>query len=110
MDVQTVSPLWPSKELSRRGVEVKLNHKPSPEKLKAEGYNAVIACIGSRAKRPDLGGADQPGIWTSKDVYEGRAEIGQKVVVVDGGEVATKTVVYLAKQGNVSVFGKARLL
>lgn len=103
--------LWLIDELSRRGVEVKLNHKPTPEELKAEGYNAIIACTGSRAKRPDLDGADQPGVWTSEDVYEGRTQIGQKVVVVGGGEVATETAMYLAEKGkNVTVLTRSDIL
>lgn len=102
---------WLIEELGRRGVEVKLNHEPTPSELQVEGYNAIIACTGSRAKRPDVEGADAAGVWTSEDVYEGRAEIGQKVVVVGGGEVATETAMYLAEQGkDITILTRSDML
>lgn len=91
--------LWLIDELGRRGVEVKLNCKPTPDMLRTEGYNSIIACTGSLAKRPGISGADSDGIWTSEDVYESRADIGQRVVVVGGSDVGAETAMYLAKQG-----------
>lgn len=91
--------LWVIDEMARRGVEVKLNCAPAPEDLKAQGFEAVIACTGSVEKRPPIEGADAAGVWQNSDVYEERAEIGQKVVCVGGGTVATETAMYLASIG-----------
>lgn len=100
--------LWLIDELARRSVTVELNHEPSPDELRARHFDAIIACTGSRAKRPELEGADAAGIWISEDVYEGRAEIGQKVVMVGGGEVAVETAMYLAEQGkDVTVLSRS---
>lgn len=91
--------LWLIDEMDRRGVEVRTGCAPDPEDITKEGFDAVIACTGSREKRPPVKGADAPGIWLDEDVYEGRAEIGQKVVFVGGGVVATETAMYLAELG-----------
>lgn len=91
--------LWLIDEMGRRGVEVRLNCEPKPEELKAEGFDAVIACTGSLEKRPPIEGADSEGVWTDEDVYEGRAEVGDKIVIVGGGVVATETAMYFASLG-----------
>lgn len=91
--------LWLIDELGRRGVEVRMNCAPEPEDLTQEGFDAVLACTGSLEKRPPIQGADGEGIWLDEDVYEGRAAIGDKVVVVGGGAVATETAMYFAGLG-----------
>lgn len=103
--------LWLIDELARRGVEVKVNCEPSPDMLRAEGFDAIIACTGSTAKRPDISGADLPGVWTSEDVYEGRAALGRRVVVVGGSEVGTETGMHLAMNGReVTVITRQKML
>lgn len=103
--------LWLIDELARRGVEVRLNCEPTPEALKAEGFESIIACTGSSEKRPPIEGADLPGVWQDQDVYEGRAEVGQKVVVVGGGIVATETAMYLASLGkDVTILTRQEIL
>jgi len=91
--------LWLIEEMDRLGVKVQMNCEPSPEDIKNAGFDTVIACTGSVAKRPPVEGADDPKVWTAEDVYEQRAELGQKVVIVGGAEVATDTAIHLAQIG-----------
>jgi thioredoxin reductase len=91
--------LWLIDELARRGVEVKMNRELTPDELRSQDFDAIIACTGSVAKRPDVEGADAAGVYTCEDVYEGRAVIGQRVVMVGGGEIGTDVAMYLAEQG-----------
>lgn len=90
---------WLKDELVRRKVEVHLNCELSPDELAAKGFDAVIACTGSVAVRPNVPGADREGVWTAEDVYMERAALGQRVVVVGGAGVATETAMYLAETG-----------
>lgn len=103
--------LWLIGELDRRGVKVVLNCEPDPADIKAQGFEAVIACTGSLEKRPPVEGADDPKVWQDQDVYTGKAEIGDKVVVVGGGTVATETAMHLASLGkDVTVVTRSQVL
>ena len=103
--------LWLIDELARRNVEIRLGCRPEPEELKNENFDAIVACTGSVAKRPPVKGADLPGVWTGEDVYEGRAELGQRVVVVGGAEVATETAMYLAQcKKDVTIITRSDIL
>lgn len=102
---------WLIGELNRRGVQVRLNCAPDPTELRKAGFEALFACTGSVEKRPPIEGADSAGIWQDQDVYEGRAQIGQRVVVVGGGLVATETAMYLASLGkDVTVLTRQEVL
>lgn len=102
---------WCKDEVARRGVKVVLNTDPDPDYISEEGFDAVIACTGSGEKRPPVEGADIAGVWTNQDVYEGRADIGQNVVIVGGAEVGTETAMYLASTGrNVTIITRQSVL
>jgi NADPH-dependent 2,4-dienoyl-CoA reductase/sulfur reductase-like enzyme len=105
---------WLVDEVGRRGVEVRLNTEPTPEDLAAEGFEAIIACTGSSEKRPPIQGADATGVIVSEDIYEGRVQpesLGDNVVFVGGGAVATETAMYLAGLGkNVTVLTRQHAL
>lgn len=98
--------LWLTEELERRGVEVRLNCEPDPKDISKEGFEAVIAATGSIAKLPDIPGVKQEdgsaaeGIWTCEDVYEGRAELGENIVMVGGSETSMETAMHLCRNGH----------
>ena len=103
---------WLRDELGRRGVtDIRLGCEPEPEDITKEGFDAVIACTGSREKRPPIPGADLPGVLLDEDVYYGTAETGSRVVFVGGGDVATETAMYLASLGkDVTVLTRSETL
>lgn len=103
---------WQIEELVRRGVkDVRLNTEPAPEDIEKEGFDAVIACTGSVEKRPPVKGADAQGVLLDEDVYFGNALVGQNVVIVGGGSVATETAMYLASTGrNVTILSRQEVL
>lgn len=93
---------WLVGELDRKGIDVRLNCEPAPEEIRAAGYDAVIACTGSVAKRPGVSGAESDEIYTSEDIYESRVlpeQLGKHIAVIGGSSVATETAMYLAQQG-----------
>jgi 2,4-dienoyl-CoA reductase-like NADH-dependent reductase (Old Yellow Enzyme family)/thioredoxin reductase len=103
---------WMVDEMGRRGVtDIRLNTEISPEELKAAGYDAVFACTGSHEKRPPIEGADAQGVYLDEDIYFGKVDAGQKVVIVGGGSVASETAMYLASLGkDVTILTRQEIL
>lgn len=103
---------WMLGELERKGVtDIRLNTEPTPDEIAAMGYDAVFACTGSHEKRPPIAGADAQGVYLDEDIYLGKVEAGNKVVVVGGGSVATETAMYLASLGkDVTILTRQEIL
>ena len=87
-------------ELKRRNVTLRLGTAVSPEELKAEGYDAVIAATGAVPKRIPVPGADGDGIFLAADVYGREQELGHRILLVGGSETGTETGMYLAECGH----------
>jgi heterodisulfide reductase subunit A2 len=87
------------KDITDLGVELKLNApidgQLSLAQLKSQGYKAIYLAIGAGKSRSlDIPGIDRPGVLLALDflkkVNEGQpVNLGQRVVVVGGGNVAT---------------------
>lgn len=93
---------WLEGELAAQGVRVYTGCEPEPARIAAEGYDAILACTGSVAKRPPIPGADAPGVWTVEDVYERRVlpeQLGRRIAFVGGSGAALETAMYLAGEG-----------
>lgn len=88
------------KELELSSVEVKLNTKPDPQQLEADGYDAVIAACGSLPKNAPVKGGDDPAIIKPIDCYGHEQECGAHVIVVGGASTGAETALYLAEAGH----------
>ncbi|TES87425.1 MAG: 4Fe-4S ferredoxin, partial [Dehalococcoidia bacterium] len=86
------------KDIVDMGIELKLNSpvngKNGLEALKKQGYEAIYLAIGAQQSRSlPIPGVDLPGVLLAldflKDVNQGiKVDIGDKVVVIGGGNVA----------------------
>lgn len=106
--------LWLIDELARRNVNVCLGCEPTSESIRENGFDAVLAATGSLEQRPPVPGADLPGVITSEDIYEQRVrldQLGDRILMVGGAEVATETAMYLAKAGkDVTIVSRSEKL
>lgn len=89
-----------SNEMKHEDVEVRLNTTVTPELVAAEGYDAVVCCLGALPHLPPLPGANDPRVLSVWDVMRGAA-VGEHVAVIDtiGFHQATSTVELLAERG-----------
>ena len=78
---------------------VLLNTEATPEELASEGYDAVIAALGSDPLLPRFPGADKPHVHWAPDAENGRVPCGKNVVVVGGSSVGTEASINLASEG-----------
>jgi len=74
------------KQMEILGVTVNLGVEVTPELIEEVNPDAVILATGSSPQKPAIPGAEQANVVTEWDVLQETAEVGQKVVVVDGGE------------------------
>ena len=77
-------------------VTVKLNTAATPELV--EGYDAVIAALGSEPVVPKW----LPGVEncrTAVSAYGHEDELGEKVVIIGGGQVGLETAIHLQRKG-----------
>jgi len=90
---------WYNTQLTKLGVEVKLNTEVTPELIKREKPDRVIVATGSTSVIPDVPGIDNPIVVTCIDLLLGKKEAGEKVVVIGGGLVGCEVALWLANQG-----------
>jgi NADPH-dependent 2,4-dienoyl-CoA reductase/sulfur reductase-like enzyme len=81
------------------GARILLNTEATPELLAAEGYDAVIAALGSDPLLPRFPGAEKPHVHWAPDAENGRVPCGQQVVIVGGSSVGTEASIHLAGEG-----------
>jgi len=88
--------------VDKAGVNVHLGVEVTPETVLKENPDAVIVATGSVPPRnPAIGGADGPAVYSVWEVLQGKADLGEKVCLVDqdGHHRATSTAEYMADQG-----------
>ncbi len=90
---------WLINQMSRKGIAVRLNTPATRELLQAEGYDAIIAAVGSTPKLLNIPGKEFA--WgTAHAVYGHEAELGHRVVVIGGASTAAEAAIYLARSGH----------
>jgi pyruvate/2-oxoglutarate dehydrogenase complex dihydrolipoamide dehydrogenase (E3) component len=81
------------------GITVHLNTEATPERVKAQNPDAVIVAVGSTPNKPPIKGADLPNVIQAVDAYETISQLGQKVVIIGGGEIGCELGLSLAESG-----------
>lgn len=96
---------WEIRRMEQLGVTVKLNTRPAPEQLRAEGYDTVIAATGAQANLPRSieGLRDETGkavVRTCHDIFGKEGELGRHVIICGASETGIETAMYLAQNGH----------
>lgn len=81
------------------GARILLNTEATPELIKAEKYDAVIAAIGADPIIPKLPGSDRPNVHWAPDAENGHVECGENVVIIGGSSVGTEASISLGMRG-----------
>ncbi len=81
------------------GCKVILNCEATPEMISKENYDVVMAAVGSDPIILPIEGSKGKNVITAEQCFNHLDEIGQKVVLIGGGEVGCETALYLADGG-----------
>ncbi len=93
------------RQLGRLGIDVRLNTAPTPDAIRAGGYDAVVLALGSEPNIPAIEGLKKAdgtladGVVTPIMTFGHVDELGRRVVVVGGSEVGCETAMYIAQTG-----------
>ncbi len=104
----SVSFKWPQRDfknylirqIGKSNVKVRLNTEATPELLKRERYDVLLAAVGAEPVVPPIPGVDSKTVVFAQDVYGNEASLAPKVVVIGGGEVGVETGMHLAEKGH----------
>jgi 2-enoate reductase len=88
-----------STQVDKAGVAVELNKTATPEMVRHHRPGVVIIATGATFKMPEVPGVEQPHVLNTVDLYEGRGQVGGRVLVAGGGLCGCEAAVYLAQQG-----------
>jgi len=92
---------WLALQVQKLGVDIHLNTEVTPQIVERENPDAVVVATGSVPSSLSVPGATSQNLVDERSVLLGKANVGQRVVVLDGtGDiVGTSTAEFLAVQG-----------
>ena len=80
-------------------VSLKMGKECTAEMVEAGKPDAVILASGARPLIPDWPGMQESGAVSAEAVFEGKAAVGRRVLVVGGSGIGTETADYLSEMG-----------
>jgi len=96
-------------QLTKAGVKVELGKEVTPDLIDKEGPDVLILATGARPIVPDIPGIDKKHVLTLFEVLEEKKELGEKVVVLGGNEIAVQAAEFIAsKDKQVTIVEKGK--
>jgi NADPH-dependent 2,4-dienoyl-CoA reductase/sulfur reductase-like enzyme len=102
---------WQIRQCEKKGVELRLGCTPTPEELKQERFDTVVAALGGAPAIPDIPGLKKPNgalsdnVFTPISVFGDLDKLGRRVAIIGGSEIGCETGMYVAQSGReVTVF------
>jgi 2,4-dienoyl-CoA reductase (NADPH2) len=93
----------------KHGAKIELNKAVTKDEVKASDADVVILATGAKP-HSEVKGADRANVVSCLDVFEGRAKVGKRAVILGDGGVAISTALLLLHRGGheVALVGKAK--
>lgn len=87
------------RQVHEAGIRVVMGTEVTAETVASEKPDRLIIAAGSVPVRPAVRGADLAHVVHATEVYLGRAQVGQRVVIVGGGIMGCETALMLGRAG-----------
>lgn len=91
-----------STQAKKAGVNIYTNAEVNSAIVKKERPDVVIIATGGAPIKPDIPGAYGNNVVQAWDVLSGKADVGERVVVIGGGAVGIEAATYIAKIGTIN--------
>jgi len=85
--------------MQKAGVEVRLNTEVTAQYAEQEAPDVLIVAAGAQPIVPPLPGIDGKNVVIANDLSEPETKVGQRVVILGGGQVGCESAVHLAREG-----------
>ena len=86
-------------QVEKLGVKVELNKEVTPEAVTRFNADEVVVATGALPIVPNIQGVEGDNVVTAVNVLEGKAKVGDRVVVIGGGMIGCETAEFLADKG-----------
>lgn len=87
------------RQVHEAGIRVVMGTEVTPEVVAREKPDRLIIAAGSVPVHPAVSGADLGHVVHATEVYLGRAQVGQRVVIIGGGIMGCETALILGQTG-----------
>lgn len=93
-----------SYQLEKYQVEVKLNHRPVTDELKA--FDEVVFATGIKPRQPEIAGLDHPSVMTYIQALSGDKPVGKRVAIIGAGGIGFDVAEFLlhSREENLEEF------
>lgn len=81
------------------GAQILLNTEATPELLREQGYDHIIAAVGSDPKLLDIPGSSVGNVMWAVDAEHAPDSVGDELIIIGGASVAVEVAINLAMQG-----------
>ncbi len=88
-------------QLNKLGVELRFDTEATADALIAENFDEVVIASGVTPRKLDLPGIDLPHVASYTEVFEGKASVGKRVVVIGAGGIACDLSHLLVESGGI---------
>lgn len=87
------------RQIEASPVTVRLETEATPECIAEEGFDQIIAAIGSQPSMPPIPGIDSGHVLRGIDIFGREHTLGQNIVVIGGGQIGCEIALHLARLG-----------
>lgn len=88
------------KTMENPNIKVHLNTEITPEQLEQQGFEAVLAAVGSQPVKLPIPGIDNENVHYALEILGHDQGLGENIVLIGGGEIGVETGIYLARRGH----------
>ncbi|MGI5936925.1 MAG: FAD-dependent oxidoreductase, partial [Oscillospiraceae bacterium] len=86
-------------EMKNAGVEVRLGTEVTPDLVESIKPDVLVIAVGAEPIIPPIPGIDGPNVVVANNLSEPEIKIGQRVVILGGGQVGCEAAIHLAQEG-----------
>ncbi len=82
-------------QISRLGIQIHLNTKATAQRLRSDGYHAIVVATGIVPRKVEIPGCDHPCVLSYIDVLLHKKPVGKRVALIGAGGIGFDTAIYL---------------